>query len=443
MRTAIIGAGPTGLFLGTALARRGHEVTIVDRDTGPAPDGTWPRRGVMQFHHAHSFRGQVAEALIGEVPDAHTRWLGDGAEPISMPMPDGAEVTVGVRSRRQTFEKALRETALAQERLVLREGHVDGVTTVRGKASGIRVDGQQLPADLVIDASGRSSRVTKALRPAATTGGSCGIAYVDRQYQLHDGAEPGPLLNPIAWQANFDGYMVIIFIHEKGIFSVLIIRPTKDPNLVGLRHEAAFEAACRAIPGLATWTDPDRSRPLTGVLPGGTLMNHYRGQTGHDGRLAMPGLVFVGDSVCTTTPNFGRGVATSMMQAQELLSVFDEHGTDLVTVGESFDAWCEANMKPWVDDHVHMDECQRRRWIGEDIDLSLRIPSDLILAAGEVDAGIGSALGPYLAMQAGPPSLDAVEPRARALYASGWRPTMAPGPGRNELAEIVASTLAT
>jgi len=31
MRVAIIGAGPAGLFLGSALARRGHQVTAVDR----------------------------------------------------------------------------------------------------------------------------------------------------------------------------------------------------------------------------------------------------------------------------------------------------------------------------------------------------------------------------------------------------------------------------
>ena len=57
VRVAIIGAGPTGLFLGAALQRRGHAVTVVDRDGGPEPDGSWPRKGVMQFHHAHAFRG--------------------------------------------------------------------------------------------------------------------------------------------------------------------------------------------------------------------------------------------------------------------------------------------------------------------------------------------------------------------------------------------------
>ena len=42
MRVAIIGAGPAGLLLGSALARRGHEVVAVDRDPGPPRRARWP-----------------------------------------------------------------------------------------------------------------------------------------------------------------------------------------------------------------------------------------------------------------------------------------------------------------------------------------------------------------------------------------------------------------
>jgi 2-polyprenyl-6-methoxyphenol hydroxylase-like FAD-dependent oxidoreductase len=38
MRAVIVGAGPTGLYTGMALARRGHEVTIIDRDPEPSGD---------------------------------------------------------------------------------------------------------------------------------------------------------------------------------------------------------------------------------------------------------------------------------------------------------------------------------------------------------------------------------------------------------------------
>jgi 2-polyprenyl-6-methoxyphenol hydroxylase-like FAD-dependent oxidoreductase len=440
MRVAIIGAGPVGLFLGAGLARRGQQVVAVERDPGPAADGTWPRQGVMQFHHAHGFRQQVVQALEAELPGALRRWEAGGAERATMALPNGAVIPLGMRSRRETFERALRAEAQEVAGFQIRRGHAEQVTQRRGAAAGLRVDGAHLDADLVIDASGRAGRVTRALRGPAS-GGPCGIAYVDRQYQLHPGAEPGPLSNVAFWQADLGGYMALVFVHERGIFSVLLVRPSDDRELAELRHEAAFAAAARAIPGLAEWTDPDRARPLTPVLPGGPLLNVYRGQTGHDGKLARPGLVFAGDAVATTTPTFGRGVTTSLLQARELLRLIDEHGTDLVTAGERFDAWCAAEIKPWVDDHVYMDDLTRRRWAGEDVYALDPLPSDLILAAGEKDPAIQGAAAGYLGMTALPGSLLAVEPRARALYGTGWRPSRAAGPDRDELAALIQDAL--
>lgn len=443
MRVAVIGLGPAGLVMAAGLARRGHEVVAVERDTGPAADGSWPRRGVMQFHHAHAFRDQVRQVLERELPEAMDRWLADGAEPAQLALPGGRTVPLAVRSRRATFESALRAIVLAEPGLQVRHGHVECVTARGGRADGVRVDGSELPADLVIDASGRAGRATRSLRPAAASGGPCGIAYVDRQYQLLPGAEPGPLLNPISWQADLDGYQAVIFLHERGAFSVLLVRPAADKVLSQLRYEAAFSAACRAIPGLSDWVDAGRARPITPVLPGGPLLNAYRGQAGYDGRLALPGLLFVGDAVATTTPTFGRGVATTLLQVQRLLELIDEHDSDAVAVGESFDTWCTEQIKPWVEDHAWMDECTRRRWEGQDVDLGQPLPSDLILAAGEADPSImGSALG-YLGMTELPAVLRAAEPRARAVYAAGWRPTMPAGPTRDELAGIIQRALRT
>ncbi len=53
MRSVVAGAGPTGLYTAVALARRGHQVTVIDRDPGPAGGQWWDRKGVMQFHHPH------------------------------------------------------------------------------------------------------------------------------------------------------------------------------------------------------------------------------------------------------------------------------------------------------------------------------------------------------------------------------------------------------
>src|SRR4051812_514676 len=141
MRIAIIGAGPTGLFTGIGLARRGHDVAVVDRDPGPDTDGHCPRRGVMQFHHAHGFRGQVHESLRREAPDALARWLASGAEPLRMVIPSGREVVAAVRSRRGSFEAALPAAALAQDGPRLGRGDVGpGATTAgaAGRGPGLR-----------------------------------------------------------------------------------------------------------------------------------------------------------------------------------------------------------------------------------------------------------------------------------------------------------------
>src|SRR4051795_10815847 len=228
---------------------------------------------------------------------------------------------------------------------------------------GIAVDGSRVEADLAGHASGRSARSVDALRAPASVGGPCGMAYVDRQYRLLDGAEPGPMSNALAWQGNFDGYQVLVFLHEAGHFSVVLVRPTADAALKDLRHRAAFEAACRAVPGLAAWTDPERASAVTDVLPGGPLHNTYRGQQGRDGRPCTPGLVSVGDAVATTTPIFGRGVATTFLQALALLALLESE-PDPGLVGEPFGNWCEANMLPWVVDHGEMDRGTAPRWGG-------------------------------------------------------------------------------
>jgi 2-polyprenyl-6-methoxyphenol hydroxylase-like FAD-dependent oxidoreductase len=392
----------------------------------------------MQFHHPHGFRAQVVEALQAELPHVWHNLLVAGAEPITAPTGAPGPQLMGIRCRRLTFERVLRAEAARQPGLRLRTGHVEQVCADRGRASGVRVDGATLEADLVIAASGRTGRLGRALR-APARGGDCGIAYVSRQYRLRPGAAPGPMNGPLGQIDLYPGYQVIVFLHDNGVFSTLIARGSDDHALAALRHTDLFEAATRAIPALATWTDPRRAQPHTPVLPGGHLHNTYQGQLDATGAVALPGLVFVGDTVCTTNPALGRGVTTSLLQARELLRLLAHDVGDPAEVAIAFDHWCTANIAPWFHDHVHSDAALIRRWAGADVDLTRPLPSDLIVAAAAADPSLMPLVGPYLGMRALPASLDPLQPRVRQIYAEGWRPPVPEGPTRDHLANMITS----
>jgi len=334
MRSLIVGAGPTGLYTAIALARRGHQVTVIDRDPGP-DGGQWPdRKGVMQFRHPHFFRQQVADALQAEMPEVWHGLLAAGAVP------------AGLHCRRVTFERVLRSAAQAEPGVRLRTGHVDKVRAERGRVAGVRVGGRQVDGELVIDAGGRAGRLTRTLRGPAQ-GGDCGIAYVSRQYQMRAGAATGPVNMPFGVMVTYPGYVAAVFIHDNRIISALIARASTDRPLAALRTRAAFEAAARAIPALAAWTAPVAVvQPITPVLPGGRLHNSYRGQLNDAGRVALDGLIYAGDAVCTTNPAAGRGVTTSLLQARQLISLLGDHRRDLTSCSLAFDRWCAGHIRP-------------------------------------------------------------------------------------------------
>lgn len=220
---------------------------------------------------------------------------------------------------------------------------------------------------------------------------------------------------------------------------MLLVRDTAHRGFVPLRHAHVFDAVAAVVPGLAEWTDPDRAAPITPLLPGGNLVNHFRSQRDSSGAVRLPGLVSVGDAVCTTTPTFGRGLALSMTQARRVLAFVDD-GIDPAELPAAFDDFSREALAPWVRDHIAMDDGLKARWRGEDIDLTRPLPSDVVLDASAVDPEILSAALPYLSMAAGPQVMRGVEPRARAVYETGWRPPAPEGPTTTELLALVERT---
>jgi hypothetical protein len=267
-------------------------------------------------------------------------------------------------------------------------------------------------------------------------GGPCGANYVSRQYRLLDSAEAGPINSPVGLSLSLRGYFAVMFLHDSRTFSITITHDGTDPRMRRLRYSTVYEAAVRAIPLLADWIAPDRAQPLTAVLPGGRLYNSYRGQLDDNGRPELPGLIAVGDSVCTTTPLAGRGVALAFLQAQALVGFLGAQPCDDVQVAAEFDGWCRTHVRPWFTDHVHSDSDRLRRWAGGDVELDRPLPSDLVVAAANADHTLRLAVQPYDRMLALPSSLDDLQDRARAVYASGWRPSVAAGPTSDELGQL-------
>lgn len=435
MRAVVVGGGPIGMFGGMALARRGHQVVLVDRDPGPGPDGSWQRLGVMQFQHPHFYRAAVRLALLAELPDVWDAILAAGGEPRLMPgLP---EVMTGLACRRSVFERVVRRAAVCEPGLDVRVGHVDRVLTDRGVVRGVLVDGATVDADVVISAAGRASHVGDELR-GPVEGGPCGLAYVSRMYRARPG-HPGCDL-PVPSYATADGYLSLVLPQDDNTLSALICRPTTTLQLAGLRHNDAYQAAAQAVPNLAPWTDPERFEPITDVLVGGGLTNTYRYQGTEPGVPPARGLYFVGDTVCTTNPAAGRGLTLGLRQAQHLLGLLDEPDVDADDVSRGLDAWSDTHVRPWFHDHVRWDATLLRRFAGDDLDLHDRIPSDVICAAAQVDPEIAPFAGMYLGMVAGPEVLDGVEDRARALLRTGWRPKL-PGPDAAELADVIAAAV--
>ncbi|RNL80262.1 FAD-dependent oxidoreductase [Nocardioides marmorisolisilvae] len=428
MKAVVAGGGPVGIYAAIALARRGHAVTLVDRDPGPT-GSDWQRAGVMQFEHAHGWRPQVVEALRAEMPDVLDALLDAGARLEQLPGMPGIEA---LACRRPVLERVLRRCAAQEPDLRWRTGHVDRLEVSDGRTSGVVVDGDPLPADLVVVATGRNSRLGDELRGPAE-GGSCGFSYVTRVYRALPGT--APYRGFPSFQTG-PGYVSVVIGGDGDTHSVVIAYPSHDETFGGLRTEGGFATAAQLVPNLAPWTTPDSFEPLTDVLVGGHLTNTYRLQGPALGLPPATGLFFVGDAVLTTNPAAGRNLALLIPHVRHLLGSLDDHAQDLDDASLALDSWAEQHLRPWYLDHVRWDRTLLERFDGRDLDLAERLPSDVICAAAEVDDSLRPYVGMYFGMVAGPDILDAAEPRVRELLAEGWRPST-PGPTRAELAEAL------
>ena len=257
MKTVVVGAGPVGLVSALGLAAQGREVTVIDRDPGPAADGSWSRRGVMQFEHPHAFRPIVGEVLHEIAPRAMPALIAAGCVPVR---PPGAPHHVaGLMSRRSTFERRCESWPFVPP------------ASPCGRATS-RTSSSPAVGCAACGSTAQRSRLTsrsspRAVQPAGRAGRAAGRGRSLRPVLCHpDLRQPGPGQEPIGGEhptaAYYDGYTAIVFPHDAGTHSVLLVRASDDDELALSRSTAVFDSLAWRIPVLADAVDPRRFTPL-------------------------------------------------------------------------------------------------------------------------------------------------------------------------------------
>ena len=364
----VVGGGMAGLATALFGARRGHEVTVVDRDPGP-PHGEadalarWERRGVAQAPFAHAYPARSARVLREEAPELLGVLHAAGVGATDDRFGPGYEADRVLAARRPVYEGVLRRFVARQPGVKLVNGSVSGlVASGPGRpVVGARLaEGTLVDGDLVVDAGGRRSASTRWLRELGcvdpvTEDHPCGLHYLSRHYQLHDG-ESYP-----ANEATFvsEPYLnVFTFVCDNRTFAMAMAVSSADPLRSRLQDADAYERLLMALPASAEWVA--RADPISEVRVMAGLSNRRR-RLALDAGPVAPGLAQVGDCALYTNPTLGQGISLGFWMAQSLVDWCERAAGDPTGVVVGHEQWIADRLGPLFTRQVQADRRMRRQ----------------------------------------------------------------------------------
>lgn len=465
----ILGGGVIGLATAAMLARQGHDVTVLERDRQPVPGSPdeavrdWDRRGVAQFrlpHYLHPGGRLILDEYLPEVTKALVAAGAASFDTLALMPPfitdraprEGDERFVTVTGRRPVIEHAV--ATVAEQAADVRRGvHVTGLLTGTRVAPGVphitgvrTSDGQEIAADLVIDAMGRRSPLPAwlaaigAQSPAEEQEDS-GFTYYTRYFRPANGTPP-PFRAGLL--THFDCFSLLTLPGDCGVWSVTIYISSRDQALKRLREPGPWAALVGSCPLHAHLLDGE---PVTGLEAMSGIVDRYRRLT-VDGTPVATGIVAVGDSSMCTNPSLGRGITMGLMQAAGTAGVIREQLGDPMALARAHDKMTQATVTPWYRHTVGLDRA-RRDQVNASINggppparpapARAQAAGQALQAAAMVDAGLFRALSEIIGMLAAPAEVlgrPGLAERALAA-ADGQALPPPPGPSRAEVLRML------
>ncbi|MEU9338570.1 NAD(P)-binding protein [Streptomyces sp. NPDC048290] len=345
-RALVVGAGIAGLLAARVLADGYRRVEILERDT-VAP-GSGQRPGVPQGHHVHGLTARGALVMEELFPGLRAALTaagahgGDFGEIVAFRFPDGWSPRTATGIGLQTFSRPLLETLL-RDRVADLPGvtittgvQVTGLTGGPRRVTGVRTRGRgpldptpdstadptsdptaDPTADLVVDATGRTSRLPAwlaalGLPPVPETVVDARVGYASRLY-----AAPGPDTPP--WAAAME--LVQAPGARRGFMATRIEGDRLLVTLQGADGDHPPHTAEGFTAFAATLRTPlaellDQLTPLSAPRP----YAHCANRRLHYDRLPHwpDGLIALGDAVCAFNPLYGQGMGVAAMEAELL-----------------------------------------------------------------------------------------------------------------------------